>query len=67
MTFFKEIEGYEEKEVNGFWLIKQFDGNSGGWVVHLYSPESYGNYKQMGRLFEQNDEQDQLFAGAIAE
>ena len=44
-TFFDTVEGYEEKKVNGFWLIKLFDGNTKSWTVHLYSPESYRAYK----------------------
>jgi hypothetical protein len=44
LTFFKKQDGYEELQVNGYWLIKQFDGGTKEWTVHLYSPESYKNY-----------------------
>lgn len=46
MSFFEEEEGYEEKEVNGWWLIKQWDGNVKRWTVHLYSQQSYNNLKR---------------------
>lgn len=47
LTFFKQEEDkYEEMEVNGFWLIKQWDGSAKKWSVHIYPKESYNNYKQ---------------------
>lgn len=45
MTFFENKEGYEEKEVHGFWLIKAWNGNTKTWEVSLYSSQSYKNLK----------------------
>lgn len=44
LSFFEEDQ-YEEKEVNGWWLVKQWDGNKKDWTVFLYSQESYKKYK----------------------
>lgn len=50
LTFFKQdVERYEEKEWNGFWLIKQWDGAAKKWTVHIYSKESYSNYINKGK------------------
>ncbi len=57
LTFFDESAQYTEKEVNGYWLIKQFNGTNGEWEVHLYSPSSYRAYKQGGALFKELEEQ----------
>jgi len=43
LTFFLKDE-YQEKKVNGFWLIKQFNGNKKCWQVAIYSRESYKKY-----------------------
>ncbi len=45
LTFFDKEEGYEEKEVNGFWLIKHWNGDSQSWTVDIFSAEGYKNYK----------------------
>lgn len=44
LTFFNE-DKYQEKEVNGFWLIKQWNKDKGKWQVAIYSKEKYQNYK----------------------
>ena len=44
LTFFDE-DKYQEKEVNGFWLIKQWNGDREKWQVAIYSKKSYLNYK----------------------
>lgn len=54
MTFFENEEGYEELEVNGFWLIKQFNGNKKVWEVHIYPAESYANYKKTHEVYNQS-------------
>lgn len=46
LSFFNEDSGYDEKEVNGWLLIKQWDGNYERWTVHLYSEASYRSYKR---------------------
>ena len=43
-TFFDDKEGYKEKEVNGFWLIRYWDSGRKRWLISLYSKESYENY-----------------------
>jgi len=43
LTFF-DGDGYQEKEVNGFTLIKHRNGNTGGWEVAIYSKEAIENY-----------------------
>lgn len=58
LTFFTEEEGYAELEVNGFWLIKHFNGDRKGWVVDIYPSSSYVNYKRASG--ELNYEDDQL-------
>ena len=45
LTFFNG-EGYEEKEINGFWLIKQLvSGDQGKPMVAIYTQEAYQKYK----------------------
>ncbi len=51
LTFFKEDEmGF--KEVNGFYLMKHKNGNTGGFEVAIYTEESYKNAQAFtGTLF----------------
>ncbi len=54
LTFFDKEEYYKEKEVNGWWLIKQWDGDRKNWQVAIYSQQSFNNYKkqpQQNELF----------------
>lgn len=44
LTFFDKDE-YTEQEMNGFWLVKQWNGGSKQWQVAIYTQESYYNYK----------------------
>lgn len=46
LTFFNEDSGYEEKQINGFWLIKQFQKKLSQWVVAIYTPQSYKKKKK---------------------
>lgn len=32
--------------MNGFWLVKHWNGNKNDWQVAIYSKESYDNYKR---------------------
>lgn len=48
-SFFEKDEGYEIKEVNGFWLVKYWDGNFKRWWVAVYTKESYESYKLRGK------------------
>jgi hypothetical protein len=42
---------YEEKNINGFWLVKHFDGNTKKWTVNVYSEENFVNYKTRMKIF----------------
>lgn len=42
-TFFDE-DGYQEKEVNGFWLVQHYNGDTGGLEIAIYTKESFKNY-----------------------
>lgn len=53
LTFFKNISEYQEKNVNGFWLIKHWDGNFKRWQVDIYTKESYKRMKEGTKKFEQ--------------
>ena len=53
IAFFKTYFGvldtdhtYMEREVNGWWLIRHWDGNKQQMTVDLYSAESYRNYNR---------------------
>jgi len=52
LSFFSE-DKYQEKEVNGFWLVKQFNSGNGKWQVAVYTKESFKSYKnfQQSELF----------------
>lgn len=51
LTFFDEEPNYRIKEVNGFTLVKSFNGNSKKWQVSIFSKESFGNYQSQEKLF----------------
>ena len=44
LTFFGDSE-YEEKEVNGFWLVKHRNGVTGDSQVAIMSPDAFKSYK----------------------
>lgn len=43
LTFFDKPDKYEEKQVNGFMLIRQFNAGNGNWEVAIYSMDAYLN------------------------
>jgi len=45
LTFFPVYEGYEEIQVNGYWLIKSYNRDNDKWQVAIYSPSAYSYYK----------------------
>ena len=47
LSFFED-NGYEEKEVNDFWLIKQWNGHTQKWQVAIFTKESFKRYKEFG-------------------
>lgn len=51
LTFFTEYAEYQETEVNGFWLVKSWNGDTKFWQVGIYTAESYKAYKK----FQQNN------------
>jgi len=56
LSFFDKEEGYEEQAIHGdLWLIKQWDGQLARWTVHLYSEESYQNYKRAQNNYSNNN------------
>ena len=44
LTFFED-ECYQEKEVNGYWLVKRQSGNTGEWEVAIYEKEAFEKHK----------------------
>lgn len=46
LTFFADYDEYQEMEVNGFWLIKSWNGGAKFWQVGIYTKESYKAYKK---------------------
>ena len=55
LSFFED-NGYEEKLVNGFYLVKSQNGDTKKWQVGLYTRDSFKRYKDFsgvqGRLIE---------------
>lgn len=41
LTFFEEPHKYEVKEVNGYFLTRQFNKGNGKWEVAIYSEEKW--------------------------
>ena len=56
LTFFEDQKKkvpsnfYEEKWVKGFWLVKQFNGDSGNWQVSVFTEGSFENYKNAKKI-----------------
>ena len=50
LSFFEE-DKYSEKQVNGFWLIKQWNGDKKYWQVAIYSEEAYRNCQKARENF----------------
>ena len=46
LTFFDNDHKYTEKEVNGYWLVKQLSGSTGRWQVAIYGKVGFGEYKR---------------------
>lgn len=53
-TYFSKEE-YTEKEVNGFWLIFHWNGQTEKWGVDVYTKESYSNYKKEQENYSQRN------------
>ena len=50
LSFF-DTNGYQEKLVNNFWLVKQWNGNNQRWQVAIFTKESFEKYKKYKELF----------------
>lgn len=53
LTFFNENQ-YEEVEVNGYWLVKQFNSTTDNWQVLIMDKnafEKYNNFKKYPMLY----------------
>lgn len=47
LTFFDSKSHYEEKELNGFILVKHKVGNTDQHEVAIHSPQTFAIYKQL--------------------
>ena len=45
LTFFDQSPEYQEREVNGYYLIKQFNRSENCWEIAVYSRASYEKRK----------------------
>lgn len=50
LTFFNKNE-YSEKEVNGFWLVKHWNGSSKKWQVAIYPKGHLKRRQDYQKLF----------------
>ncbi len=50
--FSQESPGYGEIRMNGFWLIKRWNGKKKLWTVDIFTEESYENYKTGNNVME---------------
>jgi len=46
LSFFENEPKYQEQNINGFWLIKQFNGNTEKWQVGIYTEDTFKRYKE---------------------
>ena len=52
LTLFDDNGGhYAEKEINGYWLVRCFNGNSKMWQVFIYTQDSFKRYKEYQERF----------------
>ncbi len=50
LSFFDNKQGYEEKYINGFWLVKQWNPERRHHQVSLYTEESFKRYNEQRQL-----------------
>jgi len=52
LTFFadQEYDHYDKRIVNGFVLVKQWNGNSKNWEVAIYTKENFIRTKSGGKV-----------------
>lgn len=51
LSFFESDSGYSVKEINEFYLIKQFSKRLQDWTVALFSKEAFINRKKHQKEF----------------
>ena len=53
LTFFNDEEKYEEKEINGFFLVKRFNRDGGKFMIYIYENEinKKNSPREQPRLF----------------
>ena len=47
--FIQVTDHYEERQIEGNWWIKQWNGSTNCWQISIYSPESYQKYLEYKR------------------
>lgn len=45
LTFFDDKPEFEVKEINGFIIVKSWDGNRNRWTASIFTKESYKNMR----------------------
>ena len=60
LSFFKSVEGKEAMEINGFVLLKHWDGNMNEWSVSIYSQESYNKMQEVNKKYQSFKNQQTL-------
>jgi hypothetical protein len=58
LTFFDLPHKYEEKQINNWWLIRQFNASSNppAWEVAIYPKDHFISKKLNGVLFQEEAE-----------
>lgn len=44
LSFFSKPDKFEHKEVNGFVLVKHYNGQLKNWYVDIYTPDTFQNF-----------------------
>ena len=64
LTFLNPEPHYQEKEINGCWLVKYHNGITGNWEVMIFtSQDAFENYKAYTETFKKQDNKSSLFSG----
>lgn len=51
-TFFDDTPEYQTHAINGFVLVKHWNGNIKKWVVSVFTEKSFANMSQRIKLFD---------------
>lgn len=60
LTFFDKEEGYETKQVNGWWLVKSWNGTSRLWQIAIYSQKAFDAYSKYNNQHRYNEYKNNL-------